>query len=258
MPDNWEWFIKNFEFLSHIDLTAYKRPQMERRINSFMRSASVPDYNEFISLLKTDANLYRKFLDHITINVSEFFRNANHWEILEKQVIPDLIKDRSGLRVWSAGCSTGEEPYSLAMMLKENRVNLVDKILATDLDQEVLAKAAQGIYSAKSAQGIPPAYLSKYFTAQDENYEARDELKDMIKFQGHNLLKDGFGKDFDLILCRNVVIYFTEETKSKLYQRFADAMRPGGILFIGSTEQIFQARDLGLKSVATFFYKKES
>ena len=258
MPDNWEWFIKNFELLSHIDLTSYKRPQMERRINSFMRSASVNDYKEFISLLKTDANLYRKFLDHITINVSEFFRNANHWEILEKQIIPDLLKGRSGLRVWSAGSSTGEEPYSLAMMLKENRVNLVDKILATDLDQEVLAKASQGIYTAKSVQGIPPAYLAKYFTAQGENYQARDELKNMVKFQQHDLLKDNFSKDFDLILCRNVVIYFTEETKSKLYRRFADAMRPGGVLFIGSTEQIFLARELGLKSVATFFYQKES
>ncbi len=258
MLDNWEWFIKNFELLSHIDLTAYKRPQMERRINSFMRSASVPDYKEFISLLKTDANLYRKFLDHITINVSEFFRNANHWEILEKQVIPGLLKNRSGLKIWSAGCSTGEEPYSLAMMLKENRVNLTDKILATDLDQEVLAKAAQGIYTAKAAQGIPPAYLARYFTAQGENYQAKDELKNMIKFQRHDLLKDNFNKDFDLILCRNVVIYFTEETKSKLYRRFADAMRPGGVLFIGSTEQIFQARELGLKSVATFFYQKES
>lgn len=256
VENSWEWFVNRFESLSRIDLTAYKRPQMERRINSFMRSAGANDYKTFVSLISNDALLYKKFLEHITINVSEFFRNANHWDILQNQVLPLLLRDRKSLRVWSAGCSTGEEPYSLAMLFLEKRIPLSDKILATDIDQDVLNKAMQGIYTSKAAQGIPPAYLSRYFDCQDDKCQAKKELRDLVNFKRHDLLRDPYSQNFDLILCRNVVIYFTEETKNRLYQRFTDALTAGGVLFIGSTEQIFQARELGLKTVATFFYQK--
>jgi len=253
---DWDWFIRQFEVLSRIDLQAYKRPQMERRINSFMRTINVSDYKSFISLITNDKTIYRKFLDHITINVSEFYRNPNHWEVMERDIIPSLLKDRNALRIWSAGCSTGEEPYSLAIMCKEKRFNLADKILATDIDSDVLEKAGNGLYGAKTIQGIPAGAADRYFVHEGEFYRVRDELKSSIKFERQDLLKDAFGKGFDLILCRNVVIYFTEETKQKLYRKFADALRPGGVLFIGSTEQIFQARELGLQSLATFFYQK--
>lgn len=256
MENTWEWFIVRFESLSHIDLTAYKRPQMERRINSFIRSAGADDYKSFLELIKSDAPLYHKFLEHITINVSEFFRNSNHWDILQNQILPLLTQQRPDLRIWSAGCSSGEEPYSLAMLCKEKKIKLIDKILATDIDQEVLNRAQQGIYPSKAAQGIPPSYLSRYFTKDGDNYRANDEIRGMINFKRHDLLRDQFSRDFDLILCRNVVIYFTEETKTKLYKRFTEALHDGGMLFIGSTEQIFQAREMGLKSVATFFYQK--
>jgi len=257
VENSWEWFIQRFEQISRIDLTAYKRPQMERRINSFMRSAGANDYKTFVDLLSHDPRTYRKFLEHITINVSEFFRNFNHWEVLEKQVLPIVTKDKRGIKVWSAGCSTGEEPYSLAMLFKEKHINLADRILATDIDQEVLGKATEGVYNSKAVQGIPPVYLTKYFIKEKDNFRVIDDLKKQINFQRHDLLKDSFNTNFDLILCRNVVIYFTEETKNKLYRRFTDALRSGGVLFIGSTEQIFQARELGLKSIATFFYQKD-
>mgnify|MGYP000267996176 CR=1 FL=1 len=256
VENSWEWFITRFESLSRIDLTAYKRPQMERRINSFMRSAGAEDYKSFLNLLRDDAALYRKFLEHITINVSEFFRNPNHWDILQNQVLPLLVKDRRSLRVWSAGCSTGEEPYSLAMLFMDKRIPLSDKILATDIDQDVLNKAMQGVYTSKAVQGIPPAYLSRYLDCHEDKCQIKKEVRDMVSFKRHDLLRDPFSRNFDLILCRNVVIYFTEETKTRLYQRFADALADGGVLFIGSTEQIFQARELGLKSIATFFYRK--
>lgn len=258
MDNTWEWFIARFENLSRIDLTAYKRPQMERRINSFMRSAGAGDYKSFLDMIKVDAPLYRKFLEHITINVSEFFRNSNHWDILENQILPMLLKERKEIKVWSAGCSTGEEPYSLAMIFKEKRIPLADKILATDIDQEVLNRAVQGIYSSKASQGIPPLYLNRYFLQEGDQYRAKEEIRSMISFKRHDLLRDSFARNFDLILCRNVVIYFTEDTKTRLYQRFTEALNSGGVLFIGSTEQIFQARELGLKSVATFFYQKEN
>jgi chemotaxis protein methyltransferase CheR len=256
VENSWEWFISKFEDLSRIDLTAYKRPQMERRINSFMRSAGASDYKSFLELIKNDAPIYKRFLEHITINVSEFFRNANHWSVLQNQILPLLLADRKSLRVWSAGCSTGEEPYSLAMIFKEKRIPLTDKILATDLDQDVLNRAMQGIYSSKAVQGIPPAYLNRYFINQGDKYQVSEELRSMITFKRHDLLREPFGHGFDLILCRNVVIYFTEETKNRLYQRFTDSLTNGGVLFIGSTEQIFLARELGLKTIATFFYQK--
>ncbi len=256
LDNDWDIFISRFEALSKIDLKSYKRPQMERRINSFMRNANADNYNSFINLLKTNREIYRKFLDHITINVSEFFRNSNHWEILEKQVVPELLKTNKNLKIWSAGCSTGEEAYSLAMICNERHINLGGTILATDIDNEVLEKAGMGIYSEKAVQSVPPAYLNKYFVAENNFYRIKDSIKQMVRFQQQDLLKDSFGTGFDLILCRNVVIYFTEESKQRLYRKFCDALRPRGVLFIGSTEQIFQSRELGLQSIATFFYQK--
>jgi len=254
--NSWEWFIRQFEIMSKIDLTAYKRPQMERRINSFMKSVGCEEYRGFIALLGENKAVYNRFIEHLTINVSEFFRNPNNWEILEKEVIPLLLKERGSLKIWSAGCSTGEEPYSLAMLFRERFPGKADTIWATDLDSEVLEKANIGLYSAKSALTAPAPYLGKYFVKEGEHYRITDDIKKMVKFQRHDLLKDTFPRDYDLILCRNVVIYFTEETKSKLYKRFVDALRPGGILFIGSTEQIFQAKEIGFKTLATFFYQK--
>lgn len=253
---DWDWFIKRFEVISKIDLTAYKRPQMERRINSFMRSVGSNDFKQFVDTLGADKDIYRRFIEHLTINVSEFFRNNNNWDILEKEVIPALLKERSTLKVWSAGCSTGEEAYSLAVLFKEKFGGRIDTIFASDLDSDVLDKASIGLYSAKAAQTMPSTYLNKYFQKEGDYYRVSDDLKKMIKFQRHDLLKDNFGRDYDLILCRNVVIYFTEETKQRLYKRFVEALRPGGVLFIGSTEQIFQAKELGFKTMATFFYQK--
>jgi chemotaxis protein methyltransferase CheR len=253
---SWEWFVAQFEVLSKIDLDAYKRPQMERRINSFMRSVDVSTYVDFVDKLRSDRSVYQRFIEHITINVSEFFRNPNQWAVLEKDIIPALYRERSSLRVWSAGCSTGEEPYSLAMLFKEKFNGGIEKILATDIDNEVLGKSTIGLYNEKAVQTLPSVYLRKYFERDGDYYKINDEIKRLVQFKRHDLLKDIFPKDYDLILCRNVVIYFTEGTKQRLYRRFADALRPGGMIFIGSTEQIFQARELGLESVATFFYRK--
>lgn len=254
--NTWEGFIEVFRSMSKIDLSAYKRPQMERRINSFMRTANATDYAAFIKLLQSDRGLYQRFIEHLTINVSEFFRNKNHWDILESQVLPQLLAEKKSLRLWSAGCSTGEEPYSLAIMMKERFPGKIERILATDLDEEVLAKAKIGLYNAKSLVAANPGIKEKYFQQEGGFYRVKDEIKKEVQFKQHDLLKDIYPDSMDLILCRNVVIYFTEETKEKLYKKFVTALRPGGVMFIGSTEQIFQAREIGLKSIATFFYQK--
>jgi chemotaxis protein methyltransferase CheR len=229
---------------------------MERRINSFMRLVNGGDYNKFIALIRDDRGIYNRFIEHLTINVSEFFRNPNQWEVLEKEIIPALLKERSPLRFWSAGCSTGEEVYSLAMLLRERFPGKADRILASDIDSEVMEKAAIGLYAAKAVESLPEKYKSSYFVKEGENFRVVDEIKNMVTFQKHDLLKSNFPNDFDLILCRNVVIYFTEESKQSLYRKFAGSLRPKGVLFIGSTEQIFQAQEIGFKSIATFFYQK--
>jgi chemotaxis protein methyltransferase CheR len=159
------------------------------------------------------------------------------------------------LKIWSAGCSTGEEPYSLALTMQEYFPGQTARIWATDLDPAALKKAAAGLYSQKASQGVPPHMLKKYFKVGDD-YQIADNIRQMVRFEKHDMLGDSFPGDWDLILCRNVVIYFTDEAKEKLYRKFAQALRNNGVLFIGSTEQIFQARELGLESIATFFYRK--
>jgi chemotaxis protein methyltransferase CheR len=176
--------------------------------------------------------------------------------VLEKEIIPGLLAGRSSLKIWSAGCSTGEEPYSLAMLFKEKFGSRVDNIIATDIDNEVLEKAGIGLYTNKAALTVPDYFRKKYFVQEGDYYRIIDPIKKMVQFKQHDLLKDSYFRDFDLILCRNVVIYFTEDTKYKLYRRFTESLRTKGVIFVGSTEQIFQNKELGLKSIATFFYEK--
>lgn len=254
--NDWEWFVGKFETISLIDLSAYKRPQMERRINSFMRTVECPDYKSFISLLEADMQTRHKFIEYLTINVSEFFRNPDHWKVMEENIIPQLLKQRPKLKVWSAGCSTGEEAYSLAMLFKAKFSGHVQKIKATDLDQEVLRKATRAMYSSRAFKTLPSAYLNSYTQSEGESYYVIDEIKEMVEFARHDLLRDKYDNDYDLILCRNVFIYLTEESKQALYRKFAHALRLGGVLFIGSTEQIFRPAEVGFHPLDTFFYQK--
>lgn len=253
---DWNWFVKRFDVISGINLTAYKRPQMERRINSFMRNNGLTDYYGLIQRLQSDKVLSKKFLEHLTINVSEFYRNPAHWRVLEDSIIPLLLKSGTRLKIWSAGCSSGEEAYSLAILSREKRIELREPILASDLDAEILERAVKGVYQPRQVQDLPERIIKRYFEEDGGLYKVKTELRQSVRFKQHDLLKDPYPRDYDLILCRNVVIYFTEETKQELYARFAKALRVGGILFIGGTEQIFNSRELGFAPISTFFYQK--
>lgn len=254
--DDYEKFLSDLKRVFDLDLQGYKRPQMERRINSLMRILKIEGYDNFISQMRTEQDIYNRFLDHLTINVSEFFRNVAQWDVLKEKIIPEILTRNSELKIWSAGCSTGQEPYSLSMMLEENFPRTKFSILATDFDIRALDKASSGKYGEREIQGMDNKYLSKYFIKNNDDYLVKEEIKKKIKFKKHNLITERFEKDFDLILCRNVVIYFTEETKAQLYKNFFDSLKPGGILFTGSTEQIITARDIGYSSAAIFFYQR--
>lgn len=254
--DQYEKFIYDLKQILDLDLRGYKRPQMERRINTLMRTLDIHSYDTFVVAMKQDKQLLDKFLNHLTINVSEFFRNISQWEVLQKQIIPNLLEKSPNLKIWSAGCSTGEEPYTTAIIFKEYFTNGNHSILATDFDQRVIKKAEEGFYPSKCLTGISPEYLQKYFISESDGFRVKDELKKIISFKYHNLLRDSFPQSLDMIICRNVVIYFTEEIKTELYRKFYSALRNGGILFTGSTEQIIHAREIGFESAGMFFYRK--
>ena len=253
---DWELFKQKLFAKSSIDLNQYKPAQMQRRITNLMNRHGVNTYMGFFSLIDNDAKLYKDFIDYLTINVTEFFRTPEKFVELEEKVIPELLARSPRLNVWSAGCSTGAEPYSLAMILMDRAPHNRHRILASDLDVEMLAKAKQGVYTASELKNIPPARIDKYFNKAGANLAVKDEVKSMVEFQRHNLLLDKFETGFDLILCRNVVIYFTEEAKDALYRRFFAALKPGGVFFVGGTEAILNFRDIGFQHYLPFFYRK--
>lgn len=194
----------------------------------------------------------------MTINVSEFYRNAKRWEVLEKKIFPRLLESSRKLKIWSAACSTGEEPYTIAMVLS-NFVPLSQiEVQATDIDENVLARAKLGLYPERSLNEVPADIKAKFFSKDRDFYKVADEIKRTVTFKKHNLLADPFDSQFDLIVCRNVMIYFTEEAKNILYNKFSASLKNDGVFFVGSTEQIFNPSQYQLDTEDTFFYKKQA
>lgn len=256
MEKDFQDFIKNFYKLSGIDLSLYKEAQMKRRLTSLYEKKGFTSFSDYFKAIHTNKNLLDELLDRMTINVSEFYRNYKRWEILEKKILPSLLKSKSQLKVWSAACSTGEEPYTLSMLLSNEMKGKDFQILATDIDVNALERAKKGVYVERALNEVPIAQKNKYFEQEGTMYKISDDMKKNVTFKKQNLLSDSFGGPFDLIVCRNVLIYFTEDAKDLLYHKFAQALRPGGIFFVGSTEQIFTPAKYGLETADTFFYRK--
>ncbi|MFB1080823.1 protein-glutamate O-methyltransferase CheR [Jeotgalibacillus sp. JSM ZJ347] len=256
MSNDYAGFVTYIKHKTGIDLALYKEAQMKRRLTSLYEKKGFRSFNDFSSALSSERELMDEFLDRMTINVSEFYRNHKRWEVLENNILPELLKINRPLKVWSAACSTGEEPYSLAMVLNQFKKGSFTNVLATDLDRLALEKAKIGLYAERALGEVPQQIRQKYFTKQGAFYKVSDEIKHNVVFKQQNLLNDRFDSGFDLIVCRNVMIYFTEEAKEELYFKFSKALRSGGVLFVGSTEQIFNPSKYGLESVETFFYRK--
>jgi len=254
--DDYIDFINLVKKKSGIDLYLYKESQMKRRLKSLYEKKGFQSFVDFFKGMEKDKELYYEFLDRMTINVSEFFRNPNRWDVFEKNILPPLLKNNSKLKIWSAACSTGEEPYTLAMILLKYLKPSQFQIIATDLDENVLSKAKIGVYNEKAIKDVPKDLLAKYFKHEGTIYQVSDELKKQIQFKKHNLLLDAYEKNVDVIVCRNVLIYFTEEAKVDIYTNFSNSLNQNGILFVGSTEQIFHAEKYSFTSNETFFYKK--
>ena len=249
-------FIARIKRKTDIDLSQYKEAQMKRRLTTLRTKNGFSTFEQYYQAIEQNKALMNEFLDRMTINVSEFWRNPTRWEVLKSRFLPAMLAENPKLKIWSAACSTGEEPYTIAMILSELDALGRASLVATDLDNGVLEKAREGSYLERSLRDVPANCRAKYFKAADGAFLVSDTLKKAIQFKQGNLLHDTFDKGFDLIVCRNVMIYFTEEAKHGLYHKFASALKPGGILFVGSTEQIFSPGQYGLETADTFFYRK--
>ncbi|MDO5382398.1 MAG: protein-glutamate O-methyltransferase CheR [Eubacteriales bacterium] len=258
MIKDYEEFKKFVLDSTSIDLNAYKERQMKRRIDTLISRNKYDGYDSYSRALKTDSKLMDEFVNYLTINVSEFYRNPALWKKLEDVILPDLINEFGPrLKIWSAACSTGDEPYSLAMVLaKKVPMNNI-KIYATDIDETVLEKAKDGVYGAASLNGLPAEFKDKYFEKMgDRFYKISDEIKKCVEFKKSNLLKDPYPTGCHLIVCRNVMIYFTEEAKLEIYKKFNNSLVQNGCLFVGNTEQIINHKELGYDFDELFFYRK--
>jgi chemotaxis protein methyltransferase CheR len=244
-----------------IDLTNYKDEQMKRRLDSWLVRVRASTWNDYFHLLSIDGTERERFRNYLTINVTEFFRDSNRWDTLRKEILPYLwhakgTHQSARLKLWSAGCSIGAEAYSLAILMNEAAPSQNYSLLATDLDHGALHKArSRGPYLESDIRNLHNAQLQKYFTPTPPYY-VKESLQKNIRFEEQDLLADSFEKDFDLIVCRNVVIYFTAEAKELLYAKFANALRPGGVLFLGGTELISGPPRYGLQNFGISFYKK--
>ncbi len=255
--EGYEKFKQQIFQMTKLDLSLYKERQMKRRIESLISRHGLSDFESYYRMLNNDKAVFDEFVNYLTINVSEFYRNPTQWDTLRNDVFPELLKKTKRPKIWSAACSTGEEPYSLVMCLSEF-VPLRDiKILAVDFDSEALNKAQIGMYTEKSIKNVPKEYVDKYFEQVGKAYKIKDEIKNCVEFKKMNLLNDKYPSGFDMVVCRNVMIYFTEEAKDEMYQKFYDALSPNSYFFVGSTEQIIQPQRYNFESSKTFFYYKK-
>lgn len=230
---------------SGIHFTESNRTILESRIRERLRKSTFNDVNEFYDLIRKDEGELKNFLDSITTNLTRFFRNSAHYNAFQKFVIPDLIEHKRKIgnkviKCWSAGCSTGEEPYTNAMVLKECLPpDFKIEIVASDLSLKSLMTAQEGFYTDLKVKGIPDNYLTKYFDKVPGGYKVKDEIRKLIAFDYHNLKFDSGKRNLDIVFCRNVLIYFDEAAQKNVIDRFWNAMSSHSFLFIGHSESLF-------------------
>ena len=225
----------------------YKEAHFRRRINVRVRATNSESYGEYLKLLKKDPQEYEFLVDSLTINVSEFFRNPETFRIIEKEVIPSILKYRPepltrSIRIWSAGCAAGEEVYSLGILL--HRILKTDfnkyriRIIGTDIDAQSLEKARKGVYNENSLKNLDPSTKERYFLKQGDTYQVIDELKNIAQFKHNDLISGPIIDRFDLIVCRNVMIYFKKEIQEQLQLNFYKTLEKGGFFIIGKSETL--------------------
>jgi chemotaxis protein methyltransferase CheR len=230
---------------SGITFSATNRAILDSRLKERLREKQMEKVSDYYGLMLRDKEELKLMLDSVTTNLTRFFRNQPHFDALEHYVIPEVLKLKkasgdSKIRIWSAGCSTGEEPYTLAMIFKDKLpMGITAEIVASDLSLKSLMVGKSGFYPESRVVGIPDAYLERFFERKNNGFQARDEIMKMIRFDYHNLKNDSGLKNIDILFCRNVLIYFDEPAQKAVIDRFWDTMASKSYLFIGHSESLF-------------------
>lgn len=255
-----------------ITLSASKKNLVQSRLQKRLREKgynSFFDYYHFVTKDPSREELVH-MIDCISTNKTYFFRESKHFDFLVNRILPDLFKTKRNstdktIRIWSAGCSTGEEAYTLAMLLYcqlENNRNIKAKILATDISTNVLSKAMTAVYGDEQMKDMPPAYTKRFFSTVHEGhmlrYKVKDVLKEMVTFRRLNLLelKPIFNNKFDVIFCRNVMIYFDYETRHELIKKYYNMLTPNGFFFLSHSETL-SGKDHNFKFIEPAVYQKQ-
>jgi chemotaxis protein methyltransferase CheR len=256
ITDEYEVFCAGVSRLCGIDLAQYKRAQMERRIRAFADRRGLTKLKEYLVLLGNDKDELDAFLDRVTINISQLWRNPEQWELLTRKVLPEFAR-RARLRAWSAGSSYGAEAYTLAAVCSDALPGVRADILGTDIDRRMVDRARAGIFSVDDARDVPRTQRARWFAERDGVLHADAKLKAACRFEVGDLLTMRPARGaYDLVLCRNTVIYFTLDVKDALHARLAEALAPGGYFMVGSTERISEPARLGLEIAHPFVYRR--
>ena len=230
---------------SGIHFSSSNRTILESRLKERLRKSGIPGIDEYYKEITTNEGEMKTLLDTVTTNLTRFFRNTAHFNAFEHYVIPELVKFKKSrgentIKIWSAGCSTGEEPYSLSMVLKDILPpDFKYDITASDLSLKCLMTAKEGFYSDQKVNGVSDKYLQKYFDKKLNGYLVKDEIKKTVKFDYHNLKADSGQRGLDIIFCRNVIIYFDEAAQTNVINKFYQSMNNHAYLFIGHSESLF-------------------
>ncbi len=255
-------FKRQFHQLSGYNLENYKNVQMDRRLQEYMQAARCETLQAFFDYLRDRPAEVRRFLDELSINVSEFFRNPERFQELRQKILPELLSKRSRLRIWSAGCSVGAEIFSLVILMEHLGIADHCHFVASDIDREAVEQARSGIFLPDLLQNVNKTDISTFFEPCSLNnrhdaYCFKPQWRQKVHFIHHDLLQDDYPGNFDLIACRNVMIYFTREAKHRVYQHFYQSLREGGVLFVGGAEQLIQAQEIGYNRLSSYFYQRQ-
>jgi chemotaxis protein methyltransferase CheR len=255
--DDYLAFCEGLRQICGVDLSQYKRPQMERRLRSFFARQGIVRLTDCLDSLRTDTTELDALLDRVTINVSQLWRHREQWTHLERNVLPELVAESGVLRAWSAGCSYGAEAFTLAAVCDKAIPRARVTILGTDIDKRMIERGKAGVFSAQDARGVDVKEMERGFERVPEGWRAREGLRRMMTFERGDLLRlRPRPASQDLIMCRNTVIYFAEPIRDELHGRLAGALRPGGYLVVGATERVSKPSDLSLQMAHPFIYRK--
>lgn len=241
--DDFHTLTAAIEKILNIRCCNYKEDYIKRRLSSRMNAVNIQDYREYNRYLVSNPEEHERLRNALTINVTKFFRDPEVFETIKKEILPEIIKKKQRVRIWSAGCSSGEEPYSLAIILHEAGIlhpSLDAFIYATDIDQEILKHAKEGIYEKSSLENIKEIQVRKHFIERpDGKYEIRPHIKEKVRFLYHDLMRgQPVSRFLDIIICRNVIIYFNEAQKNELCRVFNEGLIPGGYYIMGLSEYL--------------------